>query len=725
MMIDIVGAISRELKIERNKVEGTIKLLDENNTIPFIARYRKEVTGSLNEQQIREIKERLDYLRNLEQRKEEVIRLIDEQGKLTPELQQEIERATILQQVEDLYRPFRPKRQSRAQKAREKGLQPLADLAIAQQLTSGRPEELAREYIDPEKELETVEDVLQGMRNIIAEEVTDNPDIRREVREYYWKRAFLVSSLSGEPDDRATYKIYYDYREPVKTIPPHRILAINRGEKEEVLKVKVDIPEEEEVLKLIEEMVITNRDSIFSEQIQEAIKDGFKRLLAPSLEREIRSALTERAEEQAIRVFSRNLRNLLLTPPVKGRVVMGIDPAYRTGCKVAVVDPWGKLLRTATIYPHAPQNKWEEAIKILRDLADRFEVDYVAIGNGTASRETEELVAVLINDYRTDMEYIIIDEAGATVYSASPLAKEEFPDLDVSMRGAVSIARRLQDPLAELVKIEPRSIGVGLYQHDVTPKKLDETLRGVVESCVNYVGVDLNSASPSLLEYVAGINKRVAANIVRRREENGPFASRHELLEVDGLGEKTFIQCAGFLRIPEGNNPLANTPIHPESYAVATELMIMCGFTPAALRDSRERERLIKEIEKINLVQAAEELGTGLPTLKDIVEALKKPGRDPRESLPKPIFRKDVLKISDLKPGIVLKGTVRNVVDFGAFVDIGVKEDGLVHISEMSERYVTDPLEVVEVGDIINVRVLKVDEDRRRISLSMKGVTPA
>ncbi|MEC9488653.1 MAG: Tex family protein [Halanaerobium sp.] len=718
-MVDIIKVIGQELKIERDKVAGTVKLLDDNNTIPFIARYRKEATGSLNETQIRDIKERLDYLRNLEERKGEVIRLIAEQDQLTAELQAEIEKATILQQVEDLYRPYRPKRQSRAQKARDKGLQPLAELALSQEMKAGDPALLAKDYLDPERELIGVNDVLQGMRDILAEEVTDSPRVRKKVRNLFWQKARLVSSLAGQPDEKGIYKMYYEYAEPVRAIPPHRTLAINRGEKEDVLKVKVELSEEE-ALDLLYDDIITG-ESIFLAEIKEAVRDGYKRLLAPSLKREIRSELTEKAEEHASKVFARNLRNLLLAPPVKGRVVMGIDPAYRTGCKIAVVDPWGKLLRTATIYPHEPRKRWEEALGLLSQLVEKYQVDYIAIGNGTASRETEELAAELIQE-QGELEYIIVDEAGASVYSASPLAREEFPELDVAMRGAVSIARRLQDPLAELVKIEPRSIGVGLYQHDIAAGRLDDSLQAVVESCVNYVGVDLNSASPALLEYVAGINKRVAGNIVRYREDNGPFRTRKQLMEIRGFGEKTFEQCAGFLRIPEGENPFANTPIHPESYDSARRLLERAGFQAEDLRDSSLRGELVRKIKSLDLPRIAGELAAGLPTLQDIAEALQKPGRDPRESLPKPIFRKDVLKISDLSPGLVLKGTVRNVVDFGAFVDIGVKEDGLVHISEMREGYVKDPLDIVQAGDIINVRVLSVDEGRGRISLSMKGI---
>jgi uncharacterized protein len=723
MREELIVSIAKELNIKVTQVKGTVSLLDDGNTVPFIARYRKEMTGGLTETEIRKIEERVEYLRNLENRKEEVLRLIAEQDKLTEELENKIRAATILQEVEDLYRPYRQKRQTRATKAREKGLEPLAMLIWEQSLVEGNLEEMATEYLNPEVELETIDDVYQGARDIIAEMISDDAEIRKKARRLSFEEGIIESKLreNGEEelDKEGKYQMYYEYQEAVKKLPPHRILALNRGEKEEVLQVKLLAPEEE-IYDIIRKMVITNENSIFCEQLQLALEDGYKRLIAPSIEREIRNNLTEKAEEHAIKVFSRNLRSLLLQPPLKGQVVMGIDPGYRTGSKVCVVDETGKLLDTATIYPHPPQKEVDKAEEVVKDLILKHEVKVIAIGNGTASRETEFFAAEVIKEVNQGVSYTIVSEAGASVYSASDVAREEFPELDVSMRGAVSIARRLQDPLAELVKIEPRSIGVGLYQHDINPGKLEESLSKVVESAVNYVGVDLNTASPSLLQYVAGINSSVARNIVKHREENGPFKTREELRNVYRLGEKTFVQAAGFLRITDGEDPLANTPIHPESYGATRSLLADLDFKADDIRDKVKLEELQIELNELNIVEKAKQLEIGVPTLRDIIAALKQPGRDPREELPKPIFRTDVLTLEDLQPEMVLQGTVRNVVDFGAFVDIGVKEDGLVHISELSHQYVEDPLDIVEVGDIVNVRILSVDEKRKRIALSMK-----
>lgn len=713
--------LAEELDLKLYQVEKTVALLDEGNTIPFIARYRKEVTGSLDEEQLRNLADRLTYLRNLNARKEEVIRLIAEQDKLTPELEELIRKATVLQEIEDLYRPFRPKRMTRATKAKERGLEPLALLFINQEMESGDLLELANEYIDPEKELPNVESVLQGVRDIIAEMISDNADYRKFIRTYTFNEGFLESEAKS--DEITKYEMYYEYKEALKKIPPHRTLAINRGEKEEALKVKVIAPVER-ILKELKQQVIIKK-SIFTEHLVLALTDSYDRLIAPSIEREIRANLTEQAEEYAFEIFKTNLRNLLLQPPVRGNIVLGIDPGYRTGSKVVVVDETGKLLAMTTIYPHPPQNRLAEAKKDLQKFIEQYHVKIITIGNGTASRETELMIADLIQEMSLKLQYIVISEAGASVYSASKLAREEFPNLDVSMRGAVSIARRLQDPLAELVKIDPKSIGVGMYQHDVNQTRLGDSLSAVVESVVNYVGVDLNTASSALLQYVAGINAGVSKNIVKYREENGKFVSRKELKKVARLGEKTFIQAAGFLRISDSSDdPFANTPIHPESYEVAEKLLAEVGYRS---KDLLEREKLaeikeaIKDIDlKVMVEKIAKKLEIGLPTLQDISQALMRPGRDPREEIAKPIFRTDVLTLEDIKPEMILQGTVRNVVPFGAFVDIGVKVDGLVHISELSHNYVKDPLDVVSVGDIVKVGVLNVDKTRGRISLTMK-----
>ncbi len=732
--MDLIKVIAAELNISPRQVDSTVKLLDDGNTIPFIARYRKEVTGELDEEQIRNIDERLTYLRNLEARKEEVLKSIEDQGKLTPELAQAITEATKIQEVEDLYRPYKPKKRTRAMIAKERGLEPLADIIWKQETESGTIDELALPFINVETGVSTVADALAGARDIIAEIVSDDPDYRKVIRQYLWEQAVISSEakVAKAANKKATedaeldeYRMYAEFKEPLKKIPPHRILAINRGEKEDALKVGLDA-EHEESLRKLSYIIVTNRKSIFTSELEEAISDGYKRLLFPSLERELRSAITETAEEHAIKMFGLNLRNLILQPPVNGLRVMGVDPGYRTGCKIAVVDETGKVLDTGTIYPHPPVNKWDETLAILGKLVQKHDVSLISIGNGTASRESETLIAELIHMLGAQKTaYCIVSEAGASVYSASKLAKEEFPDLDVSIRGAVSIARRIQDPLAELVKIDPKSIGVGLYQHDVDQKKLGETLGGVVESCVNYVGVDLNTASPALLQYVAGLQPSVAKNVIAFREENGKFKNRAQLKKVKKLGDKAFVQAAGFLKITDGEEPLDATAVHPESYEIALNLLKKLGFEPADILDKERLAALKQKLQDVNIDKTAEELGVGKPTLKDIIDSLAKPGRDPREDMPKPIFRNDVLKMEDLKPGMMMTGTVRNVIDFGAFVDIGVKQDGLVHVSELSDKFVKDPTEVVAVGDIVEVRVKEIDLVRKRIALSMKSETSA
>ncbi|WP_003542609.1 Tex family protein [Desulfotomaculum nigrificans] len=707
--------IARELAIGEKQVAQTVKLLDDGNTVPFIARYRKEVTGELDEVQIRKIEERMTSLRNLAKRKEEVIHSIEEQGKLTEELKQAILAAETVTAVEDLYQPFRPKRKTRASVAREKGLEPLARW-LFQAPPGADPAAEALNYVNPDAGVNNGEEALQGAMDIVAEMVSDDPETRGWVREFTFRRGELVTEVKDQAaDERGVYRMYYEHREPVKFVPPHRILAINRGEKEDILRVKIEV-NEDVILEQLNRRWIPAKSGA-ADLLKAAVQDGYRRLLAPTVERDIRNQLTDKGEEQAITVFSKNLRQLLLQPPVKGKVVLGLDPAYRTGCKWAVVDATGKLLEVGVIYPTPPQNKVAESRTEIIRLVDKYKVDIIAIGNGTASRETEQFVAELIQDQGwSNVKYIIVNEAGASVYSASELAAKEFPELDVAQRSAVSIARRLQDPLAELVKIEPRSIGVGQYQHDVAPKRLEESLKGVVESAVNMVGVDLNTASPSLLSYVSGINSTVANNIVKYREENGQFKERSQLKKVPRLGPKAFEQSVGFLRIPGGVNPLDNTGIHPESYPVAQKLLQQIGCDESDLGSPEIRSKL----SKINVEETAKMLATGVPTLRDIIDGLLRPGRDPREDLPGPLFRTDVLKIEDLQPGMVLKGTVRNVVDFGAFVDIGLKNDGLVHRSELSDRPFRHPLDVVAVGDIVDVRVLSVDLERGRVALSMK-----
>jgi len=715
---DIISELARELDIREEQVEDTVALIDQGNTIPFIARYRKEVTGGLDDAVLRKLYDRLVYLRNIKARREEIIRLIDEQGKLNDELIEKIQKASTMTELDDIYRPYRPKRRTRATIAKEKGLEPLADMILAQQLMDEDMLHIAASYVDPDKEVNNAQEALQGAMDIVAEVISDNADLRKAIREYTFEHGVLVTT--GDSEQQSVYEMYYEYSEAVKRIVPHRVLAINRGEREGFLSVKIDI-DEQEIAGLIESMVITNKESVVYPFMQEAILDSYKRLIAPSIEREIRNQLTEVAEEQAIKVFGENLNNLLLQPPIKGKIVMGIDPGYRTGNKVAVVDETGKVLDTGVVYMTLPNHDKDKAKEFLKALVAKHKVDIIAIGNGTGSRETEIVVAELLKEIDSETYYIIVNEAGASVYSASPLGSEEFPDFDVALRSAVSIARRLQDPLAELVKIDPKAIGVGQYQHDVNQKRLAETLQGVVESCVNTVGVDLNTASPSLLQYVAGISKTVARNIVAYREKIGKFTSRKQLLEVSKLGPKTFQQCAGFLRIPEAVNILDNTAVHPESYDATIKLLDMNGYS---LEDvsSKNIKELQRAVDGWNIQELSATLGIGIPTLKDIIEELKKPGRDPREELPQPILRTDVMDIKDLKPDMVLTGTVRNVVDFGAFVDIGVHQDGLVHISQLSESYVKHPMDVVQVGDIVKVRVLSVDVEKNRISLTMRDV---
>jgi uncharacterized protein len=724
MPLDFAKTIAGELAVRANQVARSIELFDDDNTVPFVARYRKEVTGGLDEEQLRIILERLTYLRNLEARKEVVLRSIEEQGKLTDELRARIEAATTLQEVEDLYLPYKPKRRTRATIARERGLEPLAQTILAQELIKGDLAEIAAPFIT--EEVPTVEDAYAGARDIIAETVAEDADVRAGVRERTRGEAWLAIGVADESkDERGVYQMYYDYREKLSAIPPHRLLAINRGEREDILKVKLEGPDEENV-KRIQARMVANPRSIFAGQIREAVADGYERLLAPSIERELRGDLTDTSDEHAIETFAANLRQLLLQPPVRGKTVIGIDPGFRTGCKVALVDPTGKFLGGTTIYPHEPQKKWAEAKATLVKLVVEGGADVLAIGNGTASRETEALAAEVIGEVKRQTSnvksppsYVMVSEAGASVYSASDLARKEFPDLDVSMRGAISIARRLQDPLAELVKIDPKSIGVGLYQHDVDQKRLAGALDGVVESAVNHVGVDVNTASPALLSYVAGVSRKVADAIVKHREEHGPFRCREDLRKVKGLGDKTYQQAAGFLKIPGGDRPLDNTFIHPESYPAVERLFEYLGVrgdekTLPARIESLRREGSLAELAGL--------LEVGEPTLADILESLSKPGRDPRDELPPPLLRQDVLKMEDLKEGMILKGTVRNVVDFGAFVDIGVKQDGLVHVSQMANRYVKNPFEVVSVGDVVTVKVVKVDAERGRIGLSMKDL---
>jgi uncharacterized protein len=715
--MQIIKQLAAELGIRPAQAEQTVKLLDEGNTIPFIARYRKEATGELDETVIRALSERLVYLRSLQNRKEEISRLIEAQEKLTPEISASITAANTLQELEDIYRPFRPKRRTRASAAKEKGLEPLAEQLLAQ---DGRnPQVLAEPFLSAE--VTTVEDALQGAQDILAEQFTDDPSNRALIRKFTYDTGLLAVERTADEDipEADEFQMYFDYFEDVSKIPPHRILAINRGERLGVLKVKIQV-DVNRIHSLLSREIVTNPASPAAAYVQAAIEDGYARLLAPSLERDIRNALTEKAEEHAIQIFAKNLRDLLMQSPVRGRRVLGIDPAFRTGCKAAAVDEFGQLLEYTTIYPHEPQKKWREALHTLASLVNKHGLTLVTIGNGTASRETEQLVAELIREHCPTLQYLVVNEAGASVYSASELAREEFPDLDVSMRGAVSIARRVQDPLAELVKIEPKSIGVGQYQHDVNQKELAGTLDAVVESCVNHVGVELNTASSALLRYVSGLSARVAQEIVHYRTANGIFKSRTELKKVKGLGAKTFEQAAGFLRIADGAHPLDNTAVHPESYPLARQILTLIGCSEEDLQNRENLDAIREKLKELKPDQVAEKLGAGVPTVRDILAALGQPGRDPRDELLPPLFRADVLSIEDLRPGMVLKGTVQNVVDFGAFVDIGVKKAGLVHISQLSDGFVRHPTDVVQVGDIVTVRILGVDPKLERISLSMK-----
>lgn len=712
LVMNINHIIANELSVKLWQVDAAIKLIDEGNTIPFIARYRKPVTGELNDEQLRTLDERLKYLRNLEEKKKTVVDSITEQGKMTDEIMSKIAMAETIVAVDDIYRPFRPKRKTRATEAKAKGLEPLADIFLKQEKNKN-PEEEAKAFVNEEKGVANVAEAIQGAKDIIAEMVSDNHEFRKAIRNIVVKHGLIVSNTKN-PEEKTPYENYYDYSEGVNKIPGHRILAINRGEKEKVLNVKIEMPEENIIGSL--DKVIIKGESQFKPLLKEAIEDGFKRLIKPAIEREIRSQLTEKAEDGAITVFGQNLKQLLMQPPIAGRNVLGWDPAFRTGCKLAVVDNTGKVLYTTVIFPTAPQNKVAESKKIVLDIIKKYNVSLISLGNGTASRESEAVIVDIIKECPTKVEYIIVNEAGASVYSASKLATEEFPNFDVGQRSATSMARRLQDPLAELVKIEPKAIGVGQYQHDMNQKKLDEALSNIVEDCVNNVGVDLNTASAPLLEYVSGISKTIAKNIVEYREENGQFQSRKDLLSVAKLGPKAFEQCAGFMRIREGKEPLDYTSVHPESYSSAKKLLKKYGFsTKDILGGNIHLTDEIKDVKEV-----AEEIGTDPITLRDMIKELEKPGRDPREEMPKPILKSDVLDFDDLKEGMELKGTVRNVIDFGAFVDIGVHQDGLVHISEMSNKFIKHPLDVVSVGDVVDVRVLSVDKERKRIQLSMK-----
>jgi uncharacterized protein len=712
--VNINEILKKEFRLRDEQINNTIKLIDEGNTIPFIARYRKEMTGEMSDVTLRELHEKLMYLRNLESRKEDVKRLIDEQGKLTDELVKNIEKANTLQEVEDVYAPYKQKKRTRATMAKEKGLENLA-LSILEH-SIGNIDDEASNYIDEEKQVVTVDDAIKGSMDIIAEMVSDDAEIRKFIRTIALRDGVLI--VKNTTDEKSVYDMYYDYSESVKTIAPHRVLAVNRGEKEEFLKVKLDI-NTDRIQKFIEDKYINNDNRKNREVIVAAIEDSYKRLIFPSIEREIRNHLTEIAQERAISVFAKNLKSLLLQPPIKEKVVMGFDPAFRTGCKIAVVDKNGKLLDYTTVYPTAPQNNVEGAKKTLKDLIEKHSIDIISIGNGTASRESELFVSELLKEVNRDVQYVIVNEAGASVYSASELANEEHPDINVSIRGAISIARRLQDPLAELVKIDPKSIGVGQYQHDLNKKRLEEVLNGVIEDSVNSVGVDLNTASYSLLEHIAGISKTIAKNIVAYREENGEFTSRAQLKKVKRLGPQAFVQCAGFMRVLDAKNPLDNTGVHPESYDICKGMLEKIGYTLNDLK-SKNIDDIDGRVEKIGIKNLSEELGVGEVTLKDIILEIKKPGRDPREEGIKPILRVDVLKIEDIKEGMTLAGTVRNVVDFGAFVDIGIKNDGLVHKSKMSNSFVKDPMSIVTVGDIVEVEVIGIDMDKGRVSLSME-----
>ena len=727
--MNIKNIIAQELNIKESQVEATVKLIDEGNTIPFIARYRKEVTGGLSDEILRDLGERLTYLRNLEKRKEEVTKSIQEQGKMTEEISKNIEDAQTLSEVEDIYRPFKPKKKTRATVAKAKGLEPLANIILEQKETK-LIEEIAKEFITnvdnvendipKDKIVANIDDAIAGALDIIAENISDNPIYRKKIKGICYREA-VINVKATKPEEKSSYDMYYDFSESIKKLPSHRILAINRGEKEEFLKVKID-KQEDKIIDLMKRDIIKGHTQ-FEEYLQNTIQDSWKRLIEPSIDREIRSDLTEKAEEKAIKVFGKNAKQLLLGAPIKNLTVIGFDPAYRTGCKIAVIDETGKVLETTTIYPTEPQNDVENSAKTLLNLIYKYDVNMFAIGNGTASRESEIFVADLIKKAKEqlnkDVHYAIVSEAGASVYSASKLATEEYPDINVSLRGAISIARRLQDPLAELVKIDPKSIGVGQYQHDVDQKRLSESLTGVVEDAVNKVGVDVNTATPSLLQYISGINKSIANNIVKYRDENGKIKERKELLKVPKLGKSAFEQCAGFIRVFDGKNPLEVTAVHPESYEIAEKLLTKIGNTKQDLIDKDKLKEIKAKLSEIKLPETAKELEVGEMTLRDIIEELSKPGRDPRDEIPKPILREDVLKFEDLREGQILTGTVRNVTDFGAFVDVGVKHDGLVHISELSNSFVRNPSDVVSVGDIVKVKVIGIDMERQKVKLSM------
>lgn len=721
--MDIIVKLTEEFGVKKVQIEQAVKLIDEGNTVPFIARYRKDVTGGLNDEQLRAIDERLRYLRGLEERKQEVLRSIEEQGKLTDELKAEIEKAEILQRVEDLYKPFKQKKTTRAGKAKAKGLEPLAIIIYMQQNKSGDVLKVAEPFVDPEKEVETAEEAIQGACDIIAEMIADNADLISEVRDRYYKHG-LIETEAVDADEKTVYDMYYGKHEAICKIPNHRVLAVNRGEKEGKLKVKVSI-DADSILRLLEKEVI-RQDSIFKPLLIETIEDAYKRLIAPSVEREMRNLLTERAEAEAIKVFAGNTEKLLMVPPVRGKRIISIDPGFRTGCKVAVIDETGKLLAYTTIYPTEPKCDIAGTERTLKKIIDKYKIDVIVIGNGTASRETEEVVANFLKKNSYQIQYTIVNEGGASVYSASKLASEEYPDLDVTTRGAMSLGRRLQDPLAELVKIDPKHIGVGQYQHDMNQKNLSEALGAVVEDCVNRVGVDLNTASPSLLSYVAGISSSVAKNIVAYREENGKFTDRKQLLKVAKLGPKAYEQCAGFLRISDGKEVLDSTSVHPESYEVSRILMKKIGISESDIKggvqiiDDKIKSAYPAKTEKESVRKMAEDIGIGEFTVKDIIAELRKPGRDPREDAPPVVFRNDVRSFEDLKEGMEMSGTVRNVVDFGAFVDIGVKNDGLVHVSQLSDKFVKHPMDVVSVGDTVKVRIIGIDKERGKVSLTMK-----
>lgn len=725
--MDIIAKLAAEFKLKTAQVEHTVELIDEGNTIPFIARYRKEVTGGLSDVVLRDMDERLKYLRNLEERKEEVLRLIDEQGKLTDELKAEIEKAEVLQRVEDLYKPYKQKKATRASKAKEKGLEPLAMIVFAQLKTDGTPEEAAQPFINEEKEVNTAEDALAGACDIIAEMIADDAEITKDVREKTFESATVLTE-AVDPEEKTVYEMYYDHAEALAKLPNHRVLAINRGEKEKKLKVKLSV-DSDVMHEVIGKAVLKNEKSIFYGLMQATIADAYKRLMAPSIEREMRNLLTERAEAEAVKIFAKNTENLLMVPPVKGKKVIAIDPGYRTGCKVAVLDETGKLKAYTTVYPTEPKNDVAGTEATLKKIVEKFNTDIIVVGNGTASRETEEVVAGFIKKNGYDIQYTIVNEAGASVYSASKLATEEYPELDVTTRGAMSLGRRLQDPLAELVKIDPKSIGVGQYQHDINQKLLEGALTNVVEDCVNRVGVDLNTASPSLLSYIAGVNMGIAKNIVKYREENGKFTNRKQLMKVPKLGEKAFKQCAGFMRISDGDNPLDATSVHPESYAAAEAMMAKLGVEAESITHGGDKD-MEKKIKKAypakslsqSIAAMAADIGIGEMTLADIIEEMKKPARDPREAAPPVVFRNDVKQFEDLNIDMEMTGTVRNVVDFGAFVDIGVKNDGLVHISQLSDKYIKHPMDVVSVGDTVKVKIISIDYDKKRVGLTMKGL---